>query len=325
MAALRIGVRIGAVKEFTSRNPMSKPPTFYKRSTNLLLGFIAKNVAVGETLPSEQILAGACQASRTVVRSALVHLHARRLIKGLTQRQLLRLPEAGDYFDVAELQSGSERIQQAMMERVFHSDLQPGAEFSEAELAREAGVSTVSVREFLIGFSRFGLIEKKPRGGWRLCAFDLNFAQELADMRQMFEMAAVEQICRLPATDPAYQELARLIAKHERLQPKIKTRYGEFPTLDREFHTFLIGLLHNRFAQGFYDIVSFVFHYHYQWDKGQEMQRNGYALQEHLAILHAIAERNPDKALDCMRGHLHSSRSSLINAIRTRTESTPPA
>lgn len=34
--------------------------------------------------------------------------------------------------------------------------------FTESELAREAGASTVSVREFLIGFSRFGLIEKKP-------------------------------------------------------------------------------------------------------------------------------------------------------------------
>ena len=35
------------------------------------------------------------------------------------------------------------------------------------------------MREFLIGFSRHGLIEKKPRGGWRLCAFDPSFAQEL--------------------------------------------------------------------------------------------------------------------------------------------------
>jgi len=297
---------------------MSKPPTIFKRTTNLLLGYIADNMATGEELPSEQFLTTVCEASRTVIRSAIAYLHTRHLINGLTERQLIRLPTADDYFDVAELQSGSERIQQVMMERVFQSDMQPGAEFSEVELARAAGTSTVSVREFLIGFSRFGLIEKKPRGGWRLCAFDPAFAAELADMRQMFEIAAVERFCSLPPSDPAHKELARLIVKHEKLQPKIKKRYGEFPALDRDFHTFLIGLLNNRFAQGFYDIISFVFHYHYQWDKGEEMERNSFALQEHLAILRALAERSPDKALSCMRSHLHTSRSSLLKAIRTR-------
>lgn len=299
---------------------MSKPPTIFKRTTNLLLGYIAENMAEGEVLPSEHYLATVCQSSRTVIRSAIAHLHARRLINGMTDRRLIRLPMAGDYFDVAELQSGSDRIQQVLMERVFQSDMQPGTEFSETELAREAGASTVSVREFLIGFSRFGLIEKKPRGGWRLCAFDPSFAEELAEMRQMFEMAAVERFCKLPPADPAYKALERLIAKHERLLPKIEARFKEFPALDREFHTFLIALLNNRFAQGFYDIVSFVFHYHYQWDKGEEMERNRYAMQEHLAILHALAERNPDKALDRMRNHLQSARSSLLKSIRTRVQ-----
>ncbi|MDY7546610.1 GntR family transcriptional regulator [Glaciimonas sp. CA11.2] len=297
---------------------MSKPPTIFKKTTNFLLGFIAQNMTVSEVLPSEQYLATVCHASRTVVRSVIAYLDERRLINGLTDRQLIRLPIEDDYFDVSELQSGLERIQQVMMERVFQKDMQPGAEFSEAELAREAGTSTVSIREFLIGFSRFGLIEKKPRGGWRLCAFDLSFARELADMRQMFEVAAVEHFCSLLPTDPAYKELDRLIVKHAQLEPKMKTRYGEFPALDREFHTFLIGLLRNRFAQEFYDIVSFVFHYHYQWDKGEEMQRNSYALKEHLAILHALSERNPEKALDCMRSHLDSSRTSLMKSIRTR-------
>jgi DNA-binding GntR family transcriptional regulator len=297
---------------------MSKPPTIHKRTTNLLLGYIAENLAVGDTLPSEQFLATACHASRTVVRSAIAHLHTLHLINGLTQREVMRKPVADDYFDEAELQSGSERIQQVLMDRVFQSDMQPGAEFSEAELARAAGASTVSVREFLIGFSRFGLIEKKPQGGWRLCAFDLSFAKELADMRQMFEIAAIEHCCSLPPADPAFKELKRLIVKHERLEPEIKTRFGEFPPLDREFHTFLIGLLQNRFAQGFYDIVSFVFHYHYQWDKREEMERNSYALQEHLAILRAIAARDPEQALQRMRSHLLSARSSLMKAIQTR-------
>ena len=97
-----------------------------------------------------------------------------------------------------------------------------------------------------------------------------------------------------------------------------------FPALDREFHTFLIGLLNNRFAQGFYDIVSFVFHYHYQWDKGEEKGRNQYAVQEHLAILHALAEHDIPKALACMQEHLDSSRRTMLSSIGTREKLSQP-
>jgi DNA-binding GntR family transcriptional regulator len=95
-------------------------------------------------------------------------------------------------------------------------------------------------------------------------------------------------------------------------------RHKDFPALDRDFHTFLIGLLNNRFAQGFYDIVSLVFHYHYQWDKGSEMARNQYAAHEHLDILRALSRRDIGGALDAMRIHLNSARSTLLQSIRTK-------
>jgi DNA-binding GntR family transcriptional regulator len=96
------------------------------------------------------------------------------------------------------------------------------------------------------------------------------------------------------------------------------TRHKDFPSLDRDFHTFLIGLLNNRFAQGFYDLVSLVFHYHYQWDKDSEMVRNEYAVHEHLDILRALARRDVGGAREAMRIHLNSSRSTLLQAIRAR-------
>jgi DNA-binding GntR family transcriptional regulator len=299
---------------------MSKPPTVFKRASNRILQFIADGAPLHHPLPSEQSLAVMCHVSRTAVRSALVYLVERGVISDLMHRSVVRTPVDEDYFDLAELQSGPQRIQQVLMERVFLKDMPPGAEFSEAELAREAEASTVSVREFLIGFERFGLIEKKPRGGWRLCAFDLSFATELADMREMFELRAVAQFMTLDKDDPKQIELRRLIKRHEALQPRIATEFGAFPALDRDFHTFLIGLLNNRFAQGFYDIVSFVFHYHYQWDKSDEMERNRYAIGEHLAILRALADGDKKKAIATMSRHLQSSRQTLIASIHSREQ-----
>jgi DNA-binding GntR family transcriptional regulator len=204
------------------------------------------------------------------------------------------------------------------MERIYHSDMPPGAEFSETELARAAGTSTISVREFLIGFSHSGLIEKKPRGGWRLCAFDRSFAMELADVRQMFEFSAIDRFASLTPDDPAFTELEQLIARHERLGSVMPTHHKDFPSLDRDFHAFLIGRLDNRFAEDFYNLVSLVFHYHYQWDKAEEMVRNEYAVHEHLDILRALARRDVASAREAMRIHLNSARSTLLQSIRVR-------
>jgi DNA-binding GntR family transcriptional regulator len=297
---------------------MTRPPTVFKRSANLLLDHIADSVAIGDLLPTEQQMSALVGGSRTAIRSALVYFDQQDLISDLKERRLLRKPLREDYFDIADLQSGGERVRQVLMDRIYHSDLPPGAEFSEAELSRAAGVSTISVREFLIEFSRYGLIEKKPHGGWRLCAFDRSFAMEVADVRQMFELAAIERFGTLASTDPAFATLDELISRHEQLGSVMPARHKDFPALDRDFHTFLIGLLNNRFAQGFYDIVSLVFHYHYQWDKGSEMARNQYAAHEHLDILRALARRDIGGALDAMRTHLSSSRSTLLQSTRTK-------
>ena len=297
---------------------MSKLPTTTRRSTNLLLRHLAKHVKIGAPLPTEVTMAELGESSRTAVRSALAYFVERGLIAGMKERYLLRKPVPADYFDVSELHSGTENLQQVLMERIYQRDLPPGADFTEAELSRAAGVSTVAVREFLIGFSRYGLIEKHPKSGWRLCAFDPAYAEELAEAREMFELKAIERIGTLAPDDPAFERLNELLARHEALAAKPRTAHTDFPALDREFHTFLIGLLGNRFAAHLNDAVSMVFHYHYQWDKRDEMPRNEFALKEHLAILRALTGRDLPAAIAAMRSHLHSARSTMLNSISKR-------
>lgn len=297
---------------------MSKLPTTTRRSINLLLDHAAAHVEVGASLPTEVHMTALAGSSRTAVRSALAYFAERGLIAGMKQRYLLRKPGADDYFDVSELQSGTEQLQQVLMERIYQRDLPPGAEFTEAELSRAAGVSTIAVREFLIGFSRHGLIEKKPRGGWRLCAFDRAYAEELGEVRQAFELMAIERVGTLPAGDEAFTRIDDLLARHEALGLAPPSSHAEFPALDREFHGFLIGLLKNRFADSLNDVVSMVYHYHYQWDKREELPRNRHAVQEHLAILRALARRDVPAALQAMRTHLGSARSTMLDAIAKR-------
>ena len=297
---------------------MAKLPITTRRSINLLLDHAANHLAVGDPLPTEMRMAEIAASSRTAVRSALAHLAGHGLIAGMKQRHLLRKPRPEDYFNVAELHSATEQLQQVLMERIYERDLPPGAEFTEVELSRAAGVSTIAVREFLIGFSRNGMIEKNPRGGWRLCAFDTKYAEELGEVREMFELRAIERIGEMAPDDPAFARLRELLARHEALGREPAESHAEFPALDREFHTFLIGLLDNRFAENLNDVVAMVYHYHYQWDKRDEIPRNQYALQEHLAILRPLVNGDAAAAQAAMRAHLGSARSTMLSALRLR-------
>jgi len=303
---------------------MAKLPITTRRSINLLLDHAAQHLKVGDALPTEMRMTEIVESSRTAVRSALAHLVEHGLIAGMKQRYLLRKPKPSDYFEVAELHSATEQLQQVLMERIYERDLPPGAEFTEVELSRAAGVSTIAVREFLIGFSRNGLIEKTPRGSWRLCAFDTKFAEELGEVREMFELKAIERFAALPPADPAFARLRELLERHEALGKESAESHVEFPALDREFHTFLIGLLDNRFAENLNEAVSMVYHYHYQWDKRDELPRNQHAVQEHLAILRPLVRGDVPAAMAAMREHLHSSRSTMLNALHHRENSAHP-
>lgn len=294
---------------------MSKPNHVYKLTANHLLEWIAGR-APGEILPSESQLALICDVSRTTIRAALDHAIRQGVVEGRgSTRRIARMPVADDHFDLTELRSRAEQIEERFMERVHLRDLRPGQQFSEAQLARDVGASTTVVREFLIHFARFGLIEKRPRGGWRLCAFDLAFAQELADMRHLIEMAALDRLAMLPPEDTAWRMVDELHKRHLALQASLDQRYMEFAGLDRDFHRFLIELMQNRFARSFYDLISFIFHYHYQWDKKEEKARNEVALGEHLDILAALRARDLTAARVGLARHLATSRRSLAQSI----------
>ncbi|GAB3458079.1 GntR family transcriptional regulator [Massilia terrae] len=304
---------------------MAKLPTTTRRSINRLLEHIASDLQVGDLLPTEIQMTTIVDSSRTVVRAALAFFVERGLIAGMKDRHLLRIPVPDDYFDVSALHSNTEQLQEMLMRLIYQRDLPPGAGFTEAELSRAAGVSTIAVREFLIGFSRNGLIEKNPRGGWRLCAFDTKYAQELGEAREMFELKAIERIATLEPGDPVFARLDELLARHEALGKAPAAAHAEFPALDREFHSFLISLLDNRFAENLNDVVSMVYHYHYQWDKSDELSRNQYALLEHLAILRPLSQGDAAAAHAAMCTHLRSAHSTMLSSLRNREHKLHPA
>jgi DNA-binding GntR family transcriptional regulator len=85
--------------------------------------------------------------------------------------------------------------------------------------------------------------------------------------------------------------------------------------LDRDFHSLLLSAANNIFFNQSLEIISVIFHFHYQWDESDLKQRNIIAIDEHMTILSALICRNDLDANLAMRNHLHTAKQSMIRSI----------
>ncbi|KPF45065.1 GntR family transcriptional regulator [Rhizobium sp. AAP43] len=292
---------------------MAKQNTVFKDAYNRTL----KRIAETDTLPSEPELGSLLGVSRTTVRAVLTRLGEVGLVAwDKRSKTVLRRPQAEDYFPEEETDSLSDIIERSFMRRILAGGAQPGMQINELELAREIGIGTTSVREFLIRFSRFGLIEKRPNSHWVLKGFTREFALELTEVREMFELRSAASFVNLPEDHPAWVELRLVEAQHHELLADIDHRFTEFSELDERFHLLVQRASSNRFIIDFYDIITIVFHYHYQWNKTNARARNQRALEEHLDYISALFSRDAAAIEKACRRHLKSARETLLQSIQ---------
>lgn len=262
----------------------------------------------------DNTLAKACNVSRTTIRTALKIVEQKGVITVQDSvKTVSRMPEESDYFDISEKASSKEEvIERYFLDLIHKGKLLPGDKFSELELAKASGVTTITVREFLIKFSRFNLIEKKPRAKWQMVEFDEKFASELSEFRRVLEMSSITKLLALPKSEPVWERLSNLLAKHKTVLEHVEERYMEFSELDRELHYIIQEASENRFFMQFFDVVSLICHYHYQWDKVDEKERNIVALQEHIEIITQLLADNTTGVITALEKHLNTSKQTLL-------------
>ena len=268
-------------------------------------------------MPNDIELTRLLSISRTTVRACVEHLCGIELIiRDGPHKVVLRQITDEDYYDIKDKDSTKDvQIEKFFLNLINTGKLLPGDRFSELSLAKNSGCTTITVREFLIKFSNNGLIEKIPRGRWKMVKFDEEFARELISFREMVEMRAITELLKVPKDNMIWQDLQTLLIKHQAVRAEMESRYGEFPDLDRELHFLIQKSSKNRFTQQFFDIVSFVCHYHYQWDKTGELERFTVAIDEHIDLLNNLITHNNAGAIMSLEKHLNSAETTLLRCV----------
>ena len=302
-----------------------KTDTVFKRAFNDVLDLLG-NLKDGEPLPSENSLSAQLGVSRNTVRKILAALAARQIVTGSGRQRVFHSPRmAVERFPEAETETMATQVERRFMEWMLRDNATPGTIINELELARQFGVGTTGIREFLNRFQRFGLIEKRPNAGWVFKGFTSSFALELFEIREMFEQRSAREFAALPESSPLWERLEALRGEHLALLGEIERRYNDFSDLDSRFHRLINAAAPNRFIDSFHDIITLVFHYHYQWNKHDERQRNEGAIREHLTYIEALRTRNVSIVELACRAHLASARETLMKSTSgQKSGSTPP-
>jgi DNA-binding GntR family transcriptional regulator len=288
---------------------------FYKQTFNAMLVAL-DDLKKSRPLPTEAALARQFEVSRTTVRKAVAEMSERKLIKNVEGTWIVvRRPKKSEYFSTSETVATSVRVEKKFMDWMLRGDCKPGDVVNGLELARQFGVSTGAIREYLNRFDRFGLIERRPNSSWIIRGFTREFALEIFEVRELFETRSAMTFATQLQNSPAWESLRALEAEHRSLLRRIGSDYHDFSDLDERFHRLINDASQNRFIVDFYGVISLIFHYHYQWNKVDERERNRAAILEHLDYIEALFSRDPRRIELACKTHLNSARKTLLASV----------
>ncbi|MDF7661586.1 GntR family transcriptional regulator [Erwiniaceae bacterium L1_54_6] len=297
---------------------MSRSQNLRQNVINQMLEGIAQR-HIRSPLPPQAALAEMFNISRTTVRHTLHYLHQRGVLEKVDETYVIvRDPGDEDGFNALTppIEQQAAQFEQTFFNLINQRLLMPGDTFTELQLAQRVKVSPVVVREFLLRFMRYNLLEPVKRGQWRMKKFDQDYAEKLFELREMLETHALNRFLNLASHDERWIQARDLLDRHRAMRDTIASDYRRFAALDKEMHSLILSAANNPFFNQSLEIISVIFHSHYQWDESDLKQRNIVALEEHMAILTALISRQDVEALCALHAHLGTAKSSMIRSIR---------
>lgn len=206
--------------------------------------------------------------------------------------------------------TGKEQAADALRRAIRNGDMAPGQRLVEAELAETFLVTRASVRAALLDLTAEGLVERIPNRGARVRSVSLAEAVRITECRM-----ALEGLCAAKAAQHATDEqLAHLTDIGARLRSAVQA--GEplkYSGLNQELHRYIQQISGQDVAMGLLGRLNAQLVRH-QFRLALQPGLPQVSLAQHLAIIEAIGDRDPERAERAARQHLASVIEALAEA-----------
>jgi len=220
----------------------------------------------------------------------------------------------------AEHENLDQKAYAILKEMIIERRFLPGDKIPQEKLARELGISRTPLVNALKYLVQDKLVEAKPRRGFYVRLFSESEMVSIFELREVLEGLAARRAARQITTDQAKQ-LHRFFRQFKKSK-NIKD-FRAYAKEDRRFHNFVITVGAKEFLKSIlhtYNIIS----YSYQ-RRGWEglIRPPNETIQEHLSVIEAISNRDPEAAETLMRRHLKRSKAALEKDVRERQNGQP--
>ncbi|KQQ74856.1 hypothetical protein ASF70_02860 [Rhizobium sp. Leaf321] len=200
-----------------------------------------------------------------------------------------------------------------VVEAITSGEFDPGQRISEAELARNLGISRGPLREAL-GRLEGKLVKRTPRIGVRVISFTKEDLESLFLTREALEGMSA-RLAAERMTSRQLKDLRELLENHAH-QPELAAGEAYVQrSRDEDFH---FAIIHSaqceRIERLLMDEIYYQLRIHRRKSSAQPGRAQA-ALKEHHLIVEALESRDPDKAEAAMRTHLRNARFSSLASV----------
>jgi DNA-binding GntR family transcriptional regulator len=197
------------------------------------------------------------------------------------------LPRRALYQDVAD----------ALRQRIFAGQLNPGDWLDESRLTQDLGISRTPLREAIKLLAAEGLVTMKLRRGAYVTETSEQDLRDVYHLLALLEADAAATVAQRATT----AELASLKALHDQLAQASHDREAFF-RLNEAFHTRVLAIANNRWRNQLVADLRKVM----KLNRHHSLLRSGRlpeSLAEHQAIVAALMARDPNRATRAVHNH----------------------
>jgi DNA-binding GntR family transcriptional regulator len=204
----------------------------------------------------------------------------------------------------------------AIRDAITSGAFAPNQRLVEAELSEQFGTSRAAVRNALLHLASEGLVERIQNRGARVRAVSLAEAVEITEVRMVLEgLCAAKAAERV--TDEDRRELRALGARmREAVAGGDVLGYSD---LNRQLHALIRALSGQATARAVLERLRLQ-NVHLQFRLAMHPGRPAVSLPQHLEIIEALCDGNPEAAEATVRRHLRSVVDTLPEVAKARPQ-----
>ncbi len=204
----------------------------------------------------------------------------------------------------AEHENLDQKVYETLKEMIIERQILPGEKIRQEKLAQELGISRTPLVSALKFLEHEKLVESKPRRGYFVRLFSKEEMISIFELREVLEGLTAKRAAAniTEAQIEVLNGFFKAFAESDDISD-----FKAYAREDRRFHNFITEIGAKEFLKSILQTCNLITaSYQYLSPEGLVRPPNE-TIEEHLAVIKAISERNPEAAEIIMRRHLRKT------------------